>query len=167
MIDSRTTPPKLRIPALFLVGLVAAYFSLCMVLEFVEGPGKAKTLVGARSFGQWNMFTLKAVWQKELKAQAYRDGEWFSVDLPTLYKARWESGPRYQRPAFLRKTSHTPLLGHSICQRVKPTPQGVRLYRVRWKRRLGEEQTPKNQEISTLLEWPCRQRIATPRGRVL
>ena len=75
MRDSRTTPPKRRLPALFLVGLVGAYFGLCMVLELVEGPGKAKTLVAARTFGQWNMFTLKAVWQKELKARAYRDGE--------------------------------------------------------------------------------------------
>ncbi len=137
------------------------------MLEFVEGPGKAKTLVGARSFGQWNMFTLKAVWNKKIKAQAYRDGKWFSVNLPEMYKARWESGPRYQRPAFLRKTRLTPLLTHSICQRIVPSPQRVRLYRVRWKRRLGVEQTPTNQEISTLLEWHCSRRIRKPPGFVL
>ncbi len=167
MNDARTTPPKLRVPTLLLVGIVAVYFGMCMVLEFVEGPGKAKTLVGARTFGQWNMFTLKATWNKQLKAQAYRDGQWFSVDLPELYKARWESGPRYQRPAFLRKTSVTALLAQSICQRLDPAPVNVRLYRIRWKRRLGERQTPRNQEIELLLEWPCSRRIRRPGGRVL
>jgi len=133
----------------------------------MEGPGKAKTLVGARSFGQWNMFTLKATWNKQLKAQAYQDGEWVSVDLPEMYKARWESGPRYQRPAFLRETPLTPLLAQSICQRMDPTPRAVRLYRVRWKRKLGEEQKPDRPEVTQLLEWPCSRRLRRPQGTIL
>ncbi len=167
MLDAKTTPPRLRIPALILVGLMGSYFSMCMALEFIEGPGKAKTLVGARTFGQWNMFTLKASWNKQLKAQVYRDGEWTSVDLPKMYKARWESGPRYQRPAFLRKTSLTPLLAQSICARSEPQPLGVRLYRVRWKRKLGVAQTPDKPEVSQLLEWPCKRKIPAPKGVVL
>lgn len=167
MLDTRTTPPHLRLPALALVACVALYLSVCMALELVEGPGKAKTWVGARTFGQWNMFTLPARWNKQLKAQAYVQGEWVSVDLPEMYAARWESGPRYQRPAFLNPGGLAPLLAHSICTRMNPTPMGVRLYRVRWRRELGVPQTPSKTQVKQLVEWRCGQRIRQPGGTIL
>ena len=167
MTDARTTPPKQRIPALILIGLIGVYFSTCMVLELVEGAGKAKTWVGARAFGQWNMFTLRANWNKQVKAQAYVDGGWVSVNLPEMYKARWESGPRYQRPAFLNRTGLTPLLAHSICERMDPSPLGVRLYQVRWRRELGVTQVPKQPKVKQLLEWRCGQPMQKPGGTVL
>jgi len=138
-----------------------------MVLELIEGAGKAKTWVGARAFGQWNMFTLPARWNKQLKAQAYVDGDWVSVNLPEMYKARWESGARYQRPAFLNRTGLTPLLAHSICERMGPSATAVRLYRVRWRRELGVAQTPTQPQIKQLLQWRCGQPIAKPGGTLL
>jgi len=167
MSDSRTTPANLRIPVLIFIGMLLAYFSICMALEFKEGPGKSRILAPYRLYGQWNMFTLKAVWQKQLKVTALRDGQWVGVDLPSMYKAQWESGHRYQRPFFLRKTGALPLLANSICRRLDPPAPRVRLYRVRWKRRLGQTQEPRNQDISELLTWDCRRSVRRPGGVVL
>ena len=167
MNDARTTPKRLRIPVLVLLATFLAYFTGCFALEFIEGPGKAKFLAPYRIYGQWNMFTLKAVWQKQLKATALRNGNWEGIDLPSMYKARWESGPRYQRPYFLRKTGLLPLLTNSICKRLDPPAEKVRLYRVRWKRRLGQTQEAKNQEINELITWDCRRGIRQPGGTVL
>ena len=64
--------------------MLATYFGLCMVLELVEGPGKAKTMVHARVFGQWNMFTLPASWNKQVRAKVRVDGEWSEVQLPQM-----------------------------------------------------------------------------------
>ena len=167
MIDARTTSPKLRIPVLVFLGTLLAYFSMCMVLEFHEGPGRARILAPYRLYGQWNMFTLKAVWQKQLRATALRDGQWVGVDLADMNKARWESGPRYQRPQYLRKTGYLPLLTNSICKRLDPPAPKVRLHRVKWRRRLGDTQEPKDQKVLDLITWDCKRSIRRPKGTVL
>ena len=167
MNDTTTTPPRYRIPALVLVGLMAAYFVLCTVLEIKDNAGVPSTLGNFRACGRWSMFTLKSTWHKELKATALVDGEWIGVDVPALYPTTWESGHRYQRAHFLRRNGASPLVANSICQRLESSPRAVRIYRVRWKRRPGDTQEPKNPDVTMLTEWSCSRRIPMPGGWVL
>lgn len=120
------------------------------------------------ALGVWSMFALEQRRHFEVQAFAEIDGDWTPVDLSSFFPYRWESGYRWERNSFRRSKGRMGLLGASLCRRHPDSPTRVRFDEVRWSKRLGSREQPKeNAKVSLLREWDCSKRFPLPRGRAL
>lgn len=165
--DERTTPRWLRIPALLLVALVAAWLALSYTFALqAEQPAWARPYPWVWWFANWEMFTMLDDTSSLVGGEALIDGEWRPIDLEALFPTRWESGPRYTRPAFYEVPQWMQVFGEATCDRLPRTPEKVRFYRVVWKRELGRSGRfpPRGTRHRPLSEWTCGGATLVPKG---
>ena len=165
--DARTTPPWLRAPAVGLIGLTALWFALSY--GFALGgaqPAWARPWPWVWWFANWEMFTLLDDHASRVGAEAMYDGEWHNIHLEELFPSRWESGPRYDRPAFYNRKDYMAVLGDSTCGRLERKTDRLRFYRVTWKKTPGvaTRREPKGTNRRYFFDWTCGQPAPRPQG---
>ena len=161
--DVRTTPPRLRIPALIGLMLLIVYFVGCY--HYALG----RDLPRWAWMGTWKMFTTMDTRHSVVEGEAKINGKWEPFDPEELFPYRWESGPRYARRSFRRSKGRMAVLAASTCVRHPDDIQAVRFWELRWKRTVGSyEQPRRNVEKTLLMDWTCGEHtIELPHGRKL
>ena len=159
--DVRTTPKWARVPYLCFLALVCLYLVSCFHFTLRERPPKWVW------FGYWQMFSLYDRGSADVEAEMLVQGEWKPVDLPDVFPTRWESGYRYSRSSFRRSKGRVRVLAASVCSRVRPRPELVRIHQVSWTKELGSFEKRLNEKREKLLEHRCGMAVKLPGGRRL
>lgn len=174
--DARTTPQWLRLPVLALCVLMIVVFASAWYETKDDSP---RTWIGRHYsvywMANWSMFTNRNRTQQMLDAHAQyeEDGEWERVYMGQWFTARWESGLRFERRAFIRSPSRLRVLGAALCGRMDVLPEAERPYAVRftevsWRKTLGQRRQPRKKRVKRTerLEWECgREPPSPPKGR--
>lgn len=164
----RTTPAWARLPVLAGLAVLAAYFVACWSFALgAERPAWAERVGEVWWVGNWQMFTVTDVDARLFVAEAEVDGAWQPVDIQALFPARWESGHRFNRAAWLGRPSVLRVVGQATCRRHPERPTRVRFYGLRWKKKLGRSPLPppRNARSTEPFEWDCARTVALPKGR--
>ncbi len=170
-LDARSTPGWLRVPGLFLLLAQLTIFGLGLVYAHgVVAHTAPRWIMKVESiayFGNWKMFTLVDKKQRDMDGYALYGDVWEPIDLPALFPARWESGPRYARKTIRRSGRHLSVLASATCGRLERTPERVKLVDIRWRSKLGQREQPRTGKVreTKLIEWQCERRPASVKGR--
>jgi hypothetical protein len=159
--DARTTPPRLRMPALVLLLALVAWFGVCYRFALVSlGVAEAPAAVAAWSdlfwLGRWRMFTDTRPEHVDLLAEARVAEAWQSIHLAAFYPSRRDEGPGYLRDDFLEHPKRLEALAAATCARIPGPPERIRFTLVRWPKTLGHVDQPRDGATTReVLDVPC------------
>jgi hypothetical protein len=116
-------------------------------------------------FLHWQMFQHYAPKHSQAFFEGLRpDGIWVPIDHRKLFRYRYDSGLRFERPDVWRSRRHQVSLAQYVCQRHRRRYPAVRVDRVRlgrrtWPKRPGraDQEPGPNEQVRTriLYEGPC------------
>ncbi len=148
-------PSELHIPAVALVGLLAAYLFGGFWTTLSATDSGAHESSDFFWLGRFRMFTSLRPDHGALEAERKTDAGWERVSLAAVYRDDWPEGPGYARNTFRRDPALREDLAASLCQRVDGT--AVSLLEVRWPKSLGTYEQPRTDvETRVLGEYICR-----------
>lgn len=159
--DARTTPPRLRVPALVSLVALGVWFGVCYRfalanLGVAEPPAALAAWGDVFWLGRWRMFTDARPEHSDLLAEARVGGAWAPVDLGALYPSRRDEGPGYLREDFLEHPRRVAALAEATCARVPGAPERIRFTSVRWPKTLGQVEQPRDRATTReVLDHPC------------
>ena len=156
ILDARTTPPRLRVAALFVIGFLIlldfAGFHMAMTqLAWVKPSVLEERIPGLLYFGKWRMFTDTRPTHLVVEGEGQVGSTWTPIDLAELYPSRWVEGPGYERGSFRRDRSRMEMLATHICERTTTPFERVRLSEVTWPKTRGSVEQPRNDARSIVL----------------
>ncbi len=148
ILDSRTTPGWLRVPALVGLGAVGIWFGVCYRFALANlGVAEPPAALAAHGdlfwLGRWRMFTDQRPMHTDLTVEALGGGSWAWVDLEALYPSDWSEGPGYLRDDLLENPQRLKRLAQDACRRVAGVPERLRFTKVTWPKTLGQMEQPR------------------------
>lgn len=150
--DSRSTPPRWRIPALLLLAGTVLYLMAGYRMALAElGYAQAPASLGASGWfwaGQFHMFNEPRPTVAVVQATVTTPQGVTPVNLQSLYPTLREEGPSYARSRFLRDAPRLALMGQDICRRMGGSSVHLWLEK---RAKLGDAR-PETVELGT---WSC------------